>query len=179
LLEINKIINNVEAITALNAAIVGRKSKDSVKLCEGDHSAGSSIVIESPLRCYQVPAMTLNELFENQAVSGRALLKIDIEGAEFDIFKTIDPNLLRSAELIVMEVHLRHGSLDIIVDKLKSAGFAIEYFHPPLTAKDAKPPIRVQGMTGLRILRSTIYSVAKLSRLRDRDLVILFAWRRQ
>lgn len=165
-------------MTTLNVAVVGRKS-DSAKLCEGGHSGSSSIVIESSSRCYQVQAITLNELIENYAANNRVLLKMDIEGAEFDAFKSIDLNPLRSVERIVMEVHLRHGSLDIIVDKLRSADFTVRYFHPPLIAKDAKPPIRVQNMTRLKILRSAIYSITKLCRLRDRDLVILFAWRQR
>ena len=178
LLEINRIMNNVEAMTTLNVAIVGRES-DSIELCEGSHSGGSSIIIEGSSRCYQVRAMTLDELIENYATNDRVLLKMDIEGAEFDVFKSINPNLLGSIERIVMEVHLKYGSLDAIVDRLRSAGFAVKYFHPPLIAKGAKPPIRVQNLIGLKILRSTIYFAAKLGRLRDKDLVILFAWRQR
>ena len=176
LLEINRIVNNIEAMTTLNVAVVGTKA-NSVKLCEGCHSGGSSIVIESSSRCYQIQAITLNELIENYVANSRVLLKMDIEGAEFNVFKTIDLDLLRSIERIVMEIHLRYGSLDIIVDKLKSAGFTVSYFYPPLIAKEAKPPIRVQNMAWLKILRSAIYSIAKLGKLKDRDLVILFAWR--
>jgi len=176
LLEINKIINNVEAMTTLNAAVVGAKS-GSVKLCEGSHSGGSSIVMRSSSRRYQVQQITLKEIIENYVTSDRVLLKMDIERAEFEVFKTTDPNLLRSIERIVMEVHLRYGSLDIIVDKLRSAGFTVRYFHSPLIAKTWSQRIRVQNMTGLKILRSAIYSVAKLGRLKDVDLVILFAWK--
>lgn len=141
LLKINKIANNVEGMLTLNAAIVGTKT-DRTKLCESTHSGGSSIMIESPSKCYRIQTKHLNELIESYTGNDKVLLKMNIEGAEFDIFKSVDPNLLRSVERIVMEVHLRYGSLNIIVNKLKSAGFSVKYFYPPLTAKDARPPYR-------------------------------------
>lgn len=172
LLEINRIINNVEMAT-LNVAVNGVKMMG--KLCEGDHSGGSSIMIESSSRCYPVQVIALNDLIENYAANNRVLLKIDIEGAEFSIFKSIDR--IDSVEYIVMEVHLRLGPLDFIVDKLRSAGFTVRYFHPPLIARDAKPSIKVQNMVRLKFLRSGIYSMSKLGKLRNKDLAILFAWR--
>lgn len=174
LLEINKIVNNVENVLTLNVADVGAKT-DSIKLCESAHSAGSSIM-KSSSRCYQVRAVTLDELIENYA-NNRTLLKMDVEGAEFDIFKSVDPKILAPIERIIMEVHLSYGSPDIIIDKLRSAGFSMRYFHPPLVAKNAIPPINVQDLIGLKLLRFAVYSVAKLSNLKDRNLMILFAWK--
>jgi len=76
-----------------------------------------------------------------------------------------------------MEVHLKHGSLDVITDKLRSAGFNVKWFYPPLIAKDAKPPIKVRNLIELKVLRAAIYFITKLYNLKDKDLVVLFAWR--
>ena len=132
-----------------------------------------------PSRCYHVQATTLSELIENHTANERIWLKMDIEGSEFDVFKWIDLNLLTFIERIVMEIHLNYGSPDIIVDKLRSAGFTIKYFYPPLIAKDAEPAIKVQNLIKLKLARSAIYSIAKLARLKDRDLVILYAWKQE
>lgn len=182
LLEINRIINNIdiEKMRTLNAAVISTKV-DKVRLCEITHTADSSIMVNSSSnnssRCYYVQTITLDELIKSHALDSKILLKIDIEGAEFEIFKLIDPRYIELVERIVMEVHLKYGSLDIIINKLRSAGFTVRYFYPPLVAKDAKPPLKVQNMLGLKLLRYMIYSLTKLSRLKDKDLVILFAWR--
>lgn len=177
LLEINKMINNAETIETLNAAVVGQADQHSVKLCEGNHSGSSSIMETSP-RCYQAPAIKLSDIIENYT-SNKILVKMDIEGAEFEVLKSMNREALKHIERIVMEVHLRYGPIDAIVDKLRQAGFTVKYLHPPLVTKDAKPPIRVQDMAQLKILRSTVYSIAKLGRLKVRDLAILFAYKHE
>lgn len=60
ILEINKIINNVDNITALNKAIVGGDGKD-IYIYEGGHSGGSSIY-GSGGRAYRVETTTLSEV---------------------------------------------------------------------------------------------------------------------
>jgi len=180
LLEINKILNGLENVETLNAAVVGRKGVEYVNLYEGDHSGGHSIVgKKNSSRLYRVPAITLSEIIERyvRRDGDRVLIKMDIEGAEFDVFKWLERDSLNAVERLVMEVHLKHGSLDVIADKLRSAGFNVKWFHPPLIAKDAKPQIKVRNIIGLKVLRVAIYFITKLCNLRDRDLVVLFAWK--
>jgi len=176
LLEINRIMNDIEQMIALNVAVVGVKC-DNVKLYAGDHSGGHSIAIKSSSKWYRVQALTLDDIIKNYATDDKVLLKVDIEGAEFEVFKSIDLNTLKNIRRIVMEIHLGHGSLDTIVNKLKEAGFTTKYFYPPLITRDAKPPIKVYDLTRLKTLRFVIYSLTSLYGLKDRDLIILYAWR--
>ncbi len=150
LLEINKIINNVDTITTLNAAVIG--STGEVELCEGSHSGGASIMIKST-KCYKVHALQLDELIKQHAGGGRVILKMDIEGAEFSAFQTLKPETLRLVDRIVMEVHLDHGSIETIVDRLKVAGFTIKYLHPPVISKNSEPIIKLHETVRLKILR--------------------------
>ncbi|RLE90918.1 MAG: hypothetical protein DRN04_14005 [Thermoprotei archaeon] len=179
LLEINKFINNAQNIHPINTAIIGTKFVRSVRLCQSVHSGGASIMIESSSKCYDVPAQTLNEIVENYIddVDSDVLLKMDVEGAEFDIFRSLDIGLLGRIRFIVMELHLKYGPLYDIVEKLKLANFQICYFHPPLIAKHAKPRIEVKDLLKLRILKSMIYLIASIGKLKNNDLVILFAYR--
>lgn len=178
LLEINRVINNAWNIVPINAAIVGTYTQQNVKLCESTHSGGATIVTEASSKCYYVPATTLTKIVEEYVDQDDSImLKIDVEGAEFDIFNHLDPALLKRIEAIVGEIHLNYGNIDDIIKKLKTAGFQIKYLHPPLIAENAKPPIDVKGMLKLKILRSVIYSIASICKLKDENLLILFAWR--
>jgi len=134
--------------------------------------------MESPSKRYEVPAQTLNEIVEKYIdLDDNVLLKMDVEGAEFDIFRSLDADLLRRIRFIVMETHLRYGTLSDIIEKLKLADFKINYFHSPLLAKHAKPRVEVEDLLELKILKSIIYLIVSMGKLRTEDLVILFAYR--
>jgi len=177
LLEINRVINNAWNIVPINAAIVGTYTQQNVMLCESTHSGGATIVTKTHLKCYNVPTVTLDRIMEKHIeYNDSVVLKIDVEGAEFDVFKSLDLALLKRIEAIVGEIHLGHGDISVISEKLRSAGFQIKYFHPPLTTKSAEPRIEVEDLLKLKILKTIIYSIASIGRLKDRDLVIFFAW---
>jgi len=93
LLETNKILNGLENVETLNAAVVGQKGIEYVDLYEGDHSGGHSIVgRRNSSRFYRVPATTLSEIIRHhvRGFRDRVLIKMDIEGAEFDVFKWLE-----------------------------------------------------------------------------------------
>jgi len=175
LLKTNYAINDVRGI-AINAAVVGQPAS-SVKLCEFEHSAATSIVRRNGKQCYTVPATTLAEIIEKYAEE-KTLLKIDIEGAEFNVLHHVEPDFLNRLKLIVMEVHLKYGHLNSIVKKLKKANFTVKIFYPPLVARQARPLIEVKNMTKLKLIRQVIYTVANLLKLKDKNLAILYAYKK-
>lgn len=65
-----------------------------------------------------VPLAAILELAQRNRI---ALMKMDIEGSEFDAFSTLDDAHLRCFERIVMEYHdhLREGTLNLLKDKLQ------------------------------------------------------------
>lgn len=73
----------------------------------------------------KVQMMSLRELLESENIQHIDLLKIDVEGAEYDIFKTIDTEILSKVDYILMEFHDNFGGIlrDEILSKLESAGF--------------------------------------------------------
>jgi FkbM family methyltransferase len=52
-----------------------------------------------------VQGTTLTELLDNHGVDKVALLKVDIEGAELDMFETTAPDVLRRCRQITVEFH--------------------------------------------------------------------------
>lgn len=79
---------------------------------------------------FTVPGITLNAIIDDNKLEKIDLLKVDCEGAEYDIFYNTKPALLQRVRRLVMEVH------DIDTDKnnvqalntyLQSLGFETHY----------------------------------------------------
>jgi len=117
-LEVNR-IRNVEARqTALAAGTctgymveVGTRSLDHV--LRADPAGGV---------CYQVDTCSLGDLLDLSGTSHVSLLKMDIEGSEYDVFAQADPAILSRFERIAVEYHdnLRPNTLRLLKDRLNS-----------------------------------------------------------
>ncbi len=172
LLEINIIKNNVKNVIPLNRALVGVKR--SVRICEGNHSGGHSILHSG--EGYTVKPITLEEIVKEYGKVD--LLKIDIEGAEFEIFENSDIEILRRIDKIVGEIHLSLGDFKRLKEILEEAKFSVKAFHPPLVRNyTGNVLINVIGFRKFKLIRSIIYTLSRALNLKDKSLLILFAWR--
>jgi FkbM family methyltransferase len=61
---------------------------------------------------FEVPATTLGDLLARERIDRLSLLKLDCEGAEFEIVYRTDPAVLARVEAIAMEVHPGPGADD-------------------------------------------------------------------
>ena len=68
---------------------------------------------------------TLSSVINDLDVKNIDLLKIDVEGAEYEVLQGIAPDDWRKIKQIVLEVHDLEGRLDKIQALLKSNGFNI------------------------------------------------------
>jgi hypothetical protein len=60
----------------------------------------------------------LNHLSINQDMNQKVLLKIDIEGGEFDFFKNIDINSFSNVVQMVLEFHINEAPVDYFIECL-------------------------------------------------------------
>jgi hypothetical protein len=67
---------------------------------------------------------SVSEILARYDIKSVSFLKMDIEGAEFPVFRCSYP-WLGAVENIAMEVHAHAGNPDEIIDLLKLAGFAV------------------------------------------------------
>jgi FkbM family methyltransferase len=69
-----------------------------------------------------VPVVSLKELLERIAVDRIAFLKMDIEGAERDVFAHVDPDTLGRIDHLAIEYHehVSPGVLNLLVEKLEA-----------------------------------------------------------
>ena len=73
-----------------------------------------------------VPGITLAEVFERGRIDRCDLLKVDIEGAEYDIFEAVSERLWKRIHRIVMETHqTKNRNKNELVKLLGNAGFQV------------------------------------------------------
>lgn len=112
--------------TAINCAICGDERKLTVGL--GSGSAGDSIYRDNndATRTYSVDGRTFNNVFEE--VFGDAIVdtcKIDIEGAEFEIFGNDSASKISNCRYVLMEIHHEvDRDRREVLKKLADLGFA-------------------------------------------------------
>ncbi len=128
---------------AVNKAVAGTEDMRTLYVTKSlnatdtlyDHRPGS--------RGIEVPCTTLAGIFRDNAIEVCDLLKVDVEGAEYEIFLNTPDDVLARIKKIVMEWHLidaRYGIEDL-TNFLSSKGFIVEMdtpFRGILTATNSK-----------------------------------------
>ena len=113
---------DVRCIQAALAAAPGVRT-----LVLGEDSAGTSLdprTASGPVKTIEVEAITLAQAIEMAAFPQVDVLKVDIEGAEHEIFMNLDAGLLDAVQTVLVECHKRPGrSSDGIVEALAREGF--------------------------------------------------------
>lgn len=71
------------------------------------------------------PTITLDQLIEKHQLERIDLIKIDIEGSEFDLLRG-SPTWLNRITRMVMEVHQEYGDAKELVELLRGSGFVVE-----------------------------------------------------
>jgi FkbM family methyltransferase len=131
LLENNVRLNHLANVACFREAIGGQSGELTLDL-----SLNEPLQIQShtpspkSAATLTVPSLSLAEAFTRLGVQSCSLLKLDCEGAEYDILFNAPPDLLRRIERIVMEYHdevtpYNHGDL---VAFLRRHGFRVETF---------------------------------------------------
>lgn len=72
-----------------------------------------------------VETITLDEIFDTNSIENLSLLKMDIEGAEYDAMLSVSDENLNKVEFLLMEFHDNYGGVlrENILNRLENAGF--------------------------------------------------------
>jgi len=123
-------VNNLDSPIVLN---VSDNPEASSVLEEMAQSFGASVPVT-------VPGITLDSLFEKYSISHVDLLKVDIEGSEFDMLLTASEKTLAKVAQITVEFHLKTGSADFslkrvlsICQRLRRLGFRVLFMNRDFT----------------------------------------------
>ena len=126
-LQINLAANPTLNAKLFNFAVAGKRG--SAEFFIDDDNAGASSLFAQPARRtrkIQVQAVTLNDLFSDELVESVDLLKVDCEGAEHDIFSSLEPCYWKQIRQIAMETHPGPGrDPQMLIDMLEQHGFTV------------------------------------------------------
>ncbi len=186
LFEINLIKNNIKNIIPMNAALWYKNGP--VYLHEGKNTDLHSLIDRKEKifsdKKIKVNALTLEDITKDYKEID--LLKLDIEGAEFDIILNMSNECLRKFKRIVGEIHLEYENrLDDVVKKLECNGFDITFCNPYDTYrldKIFKNWKKINGRTMLKILLTMVcivYGVMFNIFPKPQYLKILYAQRKE
>lgn len=114
-------------VKAVNAAVVGSPLEGGViSLYLHDSRSTRNTLLGQEIgtgaaltRTVEVPAVDIDEVLAEP----RDLLKVDCEGAEFEIFSHVGDAALRRVRKIVVEFHPLIGDPDTLLDRFAAAGF--------------------------------------------------------
>jgi FkbM family methyltransferase len=107
----NRNCKNLKNVHLMDKAIVGNHSKRKMPFYEfDDYERGNILGLYtnrfSYKKRYEVDTININKLFDLLYLDEIDYLKMDIEGCEHDIFKSIKPEILLSIHQISVETHL-------------------------------------------------------------------------
>jgi FkbM family methyltransferase len=124
-------------VTLCKCAVTGESGKTARIFLSAGNTGGHSVRREHAARWeaagYEdVPSVSLAELFEREGVQRCSLLKCDVEGSEFEIFRSAPPEILARIDRIAMEVHLTGADwnlekLGALREGLEAAGFRVTH----------------------------------------------------
>lgn len=120
-------LENVEVVNAAVCAAPGSRIRIPVWYAPGGevmvHEETSDAEIAE---WFEVGGLTLEELFESKRVQRCDLLKMDIEGGEYDIFRHMPTHIWNRIDRIVMEVHASNDWKEAdITDAMRQHGFVV------------------------------------------------------
>ena len=175
LLQFNLEINNARNIIPINKALWSESK--TLTLYEGGHTGAHTILKNVGDKKFNVSSKTLKDILDEFGEID--LLKMDIEGAEFEVLGKLDGKILENVRNMVAECHLETGDINRLEKVLKENGYRTEKFTPPLVKRKANYCIKVKDLMNLKIFRKLVYSLSTLVGARDNTLAILFARRKE
>jgi len=135
LLESNVRRNGLVNVTCVHAAVAG--TSGTLRLYDGGDSGRHSTSIERGAAFQEVPAVTLSEAMDRYGIDRCDFLKVDCEGAEYEIFESLPDAHWQRIRRVAMEYHSptqaeKRQKSDWLAEMLERQGFRVTDYvdHP-------------------------------------------------
>jgi FkbM family methyltransferase len=118
-------INNLKNIKVSQFAICGKTGKCNLSISKDSHDHKINYHDDGE----QINCVTLRDFCVKEHIKKISLLKMDIEGAEFEVVESLWPENFEMVENIIMEYHNYNGlNYKNIEKKLRENGFGVQVF---------------------------------------------------
>ena len=132
LLQKNLVRNRCSNVIPLRAALLAENRRAVIYLSPqgtGRHSVYPELAAETE-RCEHVDGIDLEELFRRYHVTRCHFLKLDCEGAEFEVIERLSPELAERIDKLVIEYHTlstesKRTQADRLIESLQQLGFRV------------------------------------------------------
>jgi len=105
----NRDLNRTEKINCFNKAVCGHGGTVKITFDPTDSFTTSATInnndTEESLESLDVPCLTLSDIFKENHINHCDLLKMDCEGAEYDILYNTSEDVLNKIDQMAIEVH--------------------------------------------------------------------------
>ena len=126
LLVSNLKLNHVNNVLPFNLAVSKNLGRLELFL-NNDQSAHS--IFSKNLKSISVESTSLQKIFDENKISSCKLLKLDCEGAEYEIIDSLPPECFDKIQNMAIEYHLADTKPELVknlIAKIKNAGFKIK-----------------------------------------------------
>lgn len=122
--------NGIKNIVLVEGVVTGDSGKRQLALSADSHNhAVVGLDNNAPQNTIQVRSYTLAEIISKSSDEKISLLKLDIEGGEYEIFDSMSDVDFVRIEAIIMEYHTKDGyTYGVIEQTLREHGFGVEIF---------------------------------------------------
>lgn len=121
--------NNLSKIETVDAALAGQTGERQLFLSKDSHNHYLLGKNEASAYSKMVFALSLPDLLKKCKISRIGLLKLDIEGGEYELFDSLTPSEFRIINSIIMEYHNNsENNYKIIEEKLRQNGFGVQIY---------------------------------------------------
>jgi len=107
--------NNLKQVRIFNLAV--SNSNESIKLYINDDKSGHSMFSQSS-QSIMVDSISLQKIFDDNNIEHCNFLKLDCEGAEYEIIKNLPSEYFEKIDKIVIEYHMANSQPELL-DELK------------------------------------------------------------
>ncbi len=124
--------NNLKNIEIVSAALSDKTGEGNLIISSDNHNHHlvDDFLDDSFVTVQRVKVFSLTDFLAQHQISRISLLKMDIEGAEYKIFESLNFNDFLKIQAIIMEYHISSKNKDfkIIESKLRKNKFSTEIF---------------------------------------------------
>lgn len=122
--------NQVAGVVVLAAALASKTGKRYMEVTEDSHNH-KLIPLDKPRneKCISVETVTLSDLMKTLKIEQVSVLKMDIEGGEYEVFESLADSVWEKIHAIIIEYHTIPGKkISDLETTLREHGFSVQKF---------------------------------------------------
>ncbi len=121
-------INNIKGVKLIAGALAGASGERELVISADSHNhrlaPADSLSKENRVKAYSIA-----DFCQENKLTAISLLKMDIEGGEYEVLASTSPRILSMVGAVIMEYHnSRTNNFKIIENQLRKNGFSVEIF---------------------------------------------------